>query len=728
MASTNSVLSQTPALMPQAVDEVADVDEPPENRRRAATTQNFQRTSVKPPTRQSSLLTQAIVGQSDEDVLDLNMAAVVDMRRRRSMTSNVSIASTADLTSDTGFTSPARTNTPSPPIPEMAILRLDTHPVQTKPKSAVGVHLNSQGEVAIKDAPRKRCIQFACAAAKPPPQDQSTIHSSPPSKKTAVAALETAPRRSCIKFACTSRPDSTQSVNARQPQKPVARSPRAGNGELPSMLKKALTFPAPPNNASPRSSTNLKKTGTPPTAKRPRYLRANSNDFLNDASQFHEFASGATRDDDWIRQDPAVLARLTINDTLTKENDFRRLAAEAEEEAELEDEAAEAAIDDDDDDEDEEDAGDVDEEADEDDEDEEDLLQFSDSDGYHTDEETGFAESESDEDEEDDNMIMWTPGRAMAPRPQLATPAMRRPSLLAEQSDSSNATESGRQNRRPIPQRVKPQALASDLPDSTDFVCGTLDEDKPLEEAYATCLAARRNEKLRVIPQDIDPSFPTSGPEDEDEEDHRPAQHDSDENVWMQGEMEDLHHDQDRSRRRRKSEQASPRKYHSPPPKRLHSPPPPKAKTRGRSPQRLFEGRSPRKLRPPAPTMGLTTPTATPRVGARIAFNLGGHPNLTQTKSLPRPAAFFNHVKSVQNRKSIVHDDLHIRGAIDIVKGLEQKRQRRKEKFHQKYCNRARRGQIPERKAQPGKGAERMKELGLLMAGKTDPGNYVLSV
>lgn len=72
--------------------------------------------------------------------------------------------------------------------------------------------------------------------------------------------------------------------------------------------------------------------------------------------------------------------------------------------------------------------------------------------------------------------------------------------------------------------------------------------------------------------------------------------------------------------------------------------------------------------------------------------------------------------------------DCHLRGAIDIVKGLERKRQRRKEKFFQKYCNRARRGQIPERKPQPGRGAERMKELGLLMAGKKDQGNYVLSV
>ena len=72
--------------------------------------------------------------------------------------------------------------------------------------------------------------------------------------------------------------------------------------------------------------------------------------------------------------------------------------------------------------------------------------------------------------------------------------------------------------------------------------------------------------------------------------------------------------------------------------------------------------------------------------------------------------------------------DQHVRGAIDIVKGLEHKRQRRREKYHHKYCNRARKGQIPERKAMPGQGATKMRELGLLMAGKTDRGNYVLSI
>jgi hypothetical protein len=125
----------------------------------------------------------------------------------------------------------------------------------------------------------------------------------------------------------------------------------------------------------------------------------------------------------------------------------------------------------------------------------------------------------------------------------------------------------------------------------------------------------------------------------------------------------------------------------------------------------------------------MTTPTGSPRLGATLlGFDLAGRPGLTDTKSLPRrPAAFFGY-KQGRAPKASEDDDIHVRGAIDIVKGLEKKRLRRKEKFDRNYCKRARRGQIPERKAVPGRGAERMKELGLLMAGKKDPGNYVLSV
>ena len=65
------------------------------------------------------------------------------------------------------------------------------------------------------------------------------------------------------------------------------------------------------------------------------------------------------------------------------------------------------------------------------------------------------------------------------------------------------------------------------------------------------------------------------------------------------------------------------------------------------------------------------------------------------------------------------------RGAIDIVKGLEKKRQRRKEKLYQKHCQKA--GKERERKPKPGKGAERMREVGLELAAYKGKKQHVLS-
>ncbi|POR34695.1 Uncharacterized protein TPAR_05106 [Tolypocladium paradoxum] len=703
------------------MDDAEDLDEPPEPRLHEPAPQKFQRTTVRRPIGQPSLLTKAIMGQSDDGSHECTTSILVD-QRRRSMASNVSVASTADLTSDTGMTSPCRTNTPSPPIPEMTVLRLNAEALDNKNAPLVGTNGTQE---APRDPPRKRCIQFACAA-KPMVQEPAAPRAAPMVK---TPADQEAPRRPCIKFACSSRPASTQNTPPKQPQESTARPAPLSNPESPSTPKKSSALSAAANTSP--CPPSIRRLSNKTTLARPKFLRANSKDLVKDGSQFHEFASGMAREEDWIRQvNPAIMTKLTIYDTLTKENHIRRLGAEAEEEAEQEDEEAEAAMADDDDDDDELDVGDEDEEEEDEEDEVEDKVV---SDGYYTDEETGFAESDDDEEEEDENMILWTPGHVSAIRHVLGMVPARRPSLNELLSDSSAATNGS--TRRVKPKRVKPQSEAPDLPDSTDFVCGTLDEDRPLEEAYLSCLAARRNEKLRVIPQDIDPSFPASDPDNDDEGDiYNPVAHDSDGDVWVQGEMEDLHHGQDRSRKRRKSEQASPRKYRSPAPKRHHSPAPkvrarsPAPKPRAPSPKPLFDRHSPRKARSPAAPRTLTTPTGSPRQGAHVQFHLAGRPNTTHTKSLPRPAALFPQMRKERDVKYHLNADVHVRGAIDIVKGLEKKRQRRKEKFYQKYCNRARRGQVPERKPQPGRGAERMKELGLLMAGKKDQGNYVLSV
>ncbi|KAG6015748.1 hypothetical protein E4U43_004866 [Claviceps pusilla] len=694
--------SQVPTWVALTSEEAEELDEPPE------LIQKFERTVIRPQQDQPSMLTKAIMGESDEPPLHHPRPILANSQRRRSLTSNVSIASTADLTSDTGMTSPCRTNTPSPPIPEMAGLRLYRDMADRK-ETPVVTKTEAQ-------PPKKRCIQFACAAK--PPTAQPMIR---------APSAEYAPKRPSIKFACDApRPASTQNTPPKQINDSHAPPSLPVNSASPSTPKKASAL-SPVLHASPRASA-VRRLPARATATRPKFLRADSKDLVKDGSQFHEFASGVKREEDWIRQSRplAVSTKLTISDTLSKENHIRRLGVEAEAEAEMEEAEEDEAYAED---EDEDDNGDDDfddDEAAEDDDDDDDYDD--DSDGYHTDSETGFAESD-DEEDGDENMVMWTPSHATV-RQKIALNPIRRLSVHEPQSDSSAASHASRSSMRRVrTRRIKIESDAPDLPDSTDFVCGTLDEDRPLEEAYLSCLAARRNERLRIIPQDIDPSFPASDPDDDDEDElFNPVHHDSDEGVWVQGKMEDLHHgQQDRSGRRKKKDAASPRKLRSPPPpvlRRHHSPPP---KTRGRSPKPLFGRQSPRRLRSPAPK-ALNTPSQTPRQGPHVQFHLGTRPDTTVTKSLPRHPALFTAMKNSKSTKHQNQSDGHLRGAIDIVKGLERKRQRRKEKFFQKYCNRARRGQIPERKPQPGRGAERMKELGLLMAGKKDHGNYVLSV
>jgi len=462
-----------------------------------------------------------------------------------------------------------------------------------------------------------------------------------------------------------------------------------------------------------------------------KYITAESQDLAYESSRFHEFASDEPQEDDWIRHDKyAIGRRLTIDDTLKKELAFRKLGKECEEEVEQEEEDEADDIKAGDDNEEDEDEDDVDDEDDvEAEEDEEDELE-DDHSGYGSDNEVGFASS----DDEDDDLVLWTTRQSVQSRMSGATPVCHRRTSISEQSDSSSYSGPRRHQTRPknreLVHRFRPGT--PELPDSTDFVCGTLDEDRPIEAAYMSCLAARKLEKQYITPQDIDPSFPVSEPEDDDVA-FKSQPHGSDDHLWLHGELEDLHHGQERMDRRKKKTE-SPKRYHSPPPRRHHSPAPkrhhsPAPKARGRSPRRLPE-HSPRRMRSPAPQLLVSPPASLmPRPDGGIVFkNMAWAPGLTQTKSLPRAPAVFRHVKPhKRGRPNTATKDAHVRGAVDIVMGLEQKRRRRREKFQQKYCNRARKGQVHEKRPQPGVGAERMRELGLILAGKTEQGNYVLS-
>jgi hypothetical protein len=63
-------------------------------------------------------------------------------------------------------------------------------------------------------------------------------------------------------------------------------------------------------------------------------------------------------------------------------------------------------------------------------------------------------------------------------------------------------------------------------------------------------------------------------------------------------------------------------------------------------------------------------------------------------------------------------DNFPSRRAIDIVKGLEKKRQRRKEKLNEKNCRMRAKGNQKKHPHHvlPGRGAERMREMGVELA------------
>lgn len=735
----------------------ADVDEPPENfgGQHAQSHTDFHKSLVRPQSaRQESLLTKAFHAPVEFESLKADLRISTDLTRRRSMMSNASIASTAELTSDGGFTSPARTNTPSPPFPSStfpnpAPYSLKPAPMPATIKTVGHTPLSEVMDVSPKsqpivEVPRKRCISFMCdgkgdAAAKATKEaarkeaEKRALTSAP------AAVPPPQPRRCTIKFACpVPKPKAAAQDPSTTSQIKSADDPRQSFSRSPSVPRKSSVRHAmPPRAATHRDSTGTcRRASQSPVALRnkPRYIIADETSIhKSEATRFHEFASEEVQEDDWIRKDADVVrAKLTISDTLRKENVIRQLGNEAEEEA-LEEEALEDEaglnedgnnFDDENDDE--------EEEEEEEDEDEDSIYGSDDeaSDGNESDNEAGFADS--DESDAEGDFSFWTPGRRATGRDSFER-ATYRPSAQRAASissiDSLNHMSLGglrRLRRRPI--KIRPGT--PDLPDSTDFVCGTLDEDRPLEDAYVSCMEARKNAKHKRTPQDIDPSFPSSDPEDEEDEDDAVVAQDSDEPVWLHGKFEES--DDDRFARRRSA--TSRRKSPGISPRRLRSPPPPKQRLRSPPPRKLF-GHSPKRMHSPPPQQSGRLPDASPTSAQGITFApLGSRPGLTHTKSLPRaPNAFCRQYRASRLVAANDNEDTdimsgHVRGAIDIVKGLEEKRRRRKDKLQQNKCTRKNK---PERRPpQPGKGAERMRELGLLMAGKTgkqDPYTYMLS-
>lgn len=705
----------------------ADADEPPDNRslvNTASATESvtYVKTRPLPRDRTESLLTKALMSSPDSADFDHAAMARLQIPKRgmseSSTASNVSAASTADLTSDGGLS--ARSNTPSPPTPSQMTRFSEVVRLETTNKSDSTVTQASRPEVRVVDATesaieanlgRKRCISFACGRkteSKPQEKAQETKVEEKPAQ-----AIEEPPKRKCaLTFACASKP-------VAQPAE--LKPPKVNHRSL---------SPAPDQKRTRRSSSVHSSKKMAATRRKPPVDLEKS-----EATRFHEFASSNDEDDEWVNESPVYTNKITLDDCMQKENAIRKIGEAAEEEA-------------------------LEEEEDEDEEEEdEDHIGFSDSDdsdgsGNESDNEAGFAESDNESDAGSDYQF-WTPGVTTAAT-SIEDIRHIRPNTSRRMSETSIESFHTRyMNRRQpsnfssgtkhmqIPRHHKARPATPELPDSTDFVCGTLDEDRPLEDAYISCIEERRRSKHIIIPQDIDPSFPTTDPEDNNDMDDDEAAEEDDDPE----EMENTYRGRGKNGKgKRTSPTMSPRRLHSPPPKPTrarHSPPP----------RRLFAS-SPKRMRSPPPTR-IASPPCTRRssvFGSPHAITITGmalaqRPEIVQAKSLPRtPNPFFvnyrersEHVSALNSLAGSPVDgnqpqELYTRGPIDIVRGLERKRQKRKEKYWRQHCKKAAKEQQERKPPQRGRGAERMKELGLEVAERTrgynlgKPAELVLSI
>ncbi|KAF8471822.1 hypothetical protein BDZ91DRAFT_476570 [Kalaharituber pfeilii] len=650
--------------------------------------------AVQKPNTKSSLLTQAF---SSPELAPVDGGCRYGREAHGISYWNLSGASTAELTSDGGLSS--RSHSPSPSSPAMlhTFGRLLRNQEISPSKPTEPVHIVGEDE-AMDGLARRRCIRFACNA-EPPSRRNSTDDISTNTTVSMVQRLDTDSNKKAvgtsIKPSC-SDPEKTQ-------HRPAISTIRFASDFKP-LRKQEKQLSASAIEYPVKSQ-----------------LTASISD---PATRFYEFASSCDETESWMVQVPDKARPLRVDGVLAKEDQIRKLSEEVEAEAKLEEEEARGLEETDD----EEDLEEVDEEFDdwdeaqeddEDDEDEDDVegdeVYLS---GNESDNEEGFA-SDSD----DSGSFFNYPHH-----PVYSLPLFLKPACCHTFSNSSNDSLRGSQSR----QEQHPPNI--ELPDSTDFVCGTLDEDKALEYAYASALEQQKRAKFGITPQEIDPSFPTS--ESDTEDDCYIKSPDSPEHAWIRGRMSFSEEEHARTRKPhsiltkekpcqdvklRFNSPAVHRRAHSPAPKRrMLSPPPPNHKgaritppvsrrnSNDHSPRPVMTRRGSRVLSPPPPARNITL----------LNFARG---HIERTKSLPKsvklpPKPFAVHMEEVApDATTVVRRP---RGAIDIVKGLEKRHERRKNKLARQRGSYTRRGE----------GVEKMRELGLMLGGKGKQGQWMISI
>ncbi|KAK6536959.1 hypothetical protein TWF281_001166 [Arthrobotrys megalospora] len=671
---TSSILISTPHQISTLDDEVAaEADEPSDNcncnlpARKLQHQENMYKKQIVSPGRSSrvdSLLTRAIISDSEPHSAD-NATSIYSRvgfrlpRRGMSTTSTISTASmpsTADLTSDAGDdSSSSELSSPSPrAVPMFALPIRDTVTIKTHSddelhKSTVQADPN---EVTVALG-RKRCITFAC----PTPVSRQNSDCKPQ-----VVEEPTPVRRTTLKFACNVKDEckAPKRSGSPPPSKFVHRSP---------VLNATHLQPNAHHRRDSASTIVDERQKAIPCKASPLVSSISS---ASSIPRFYEFASSV--DDSvhsWMNAPQFPSRLLKVDCLLEKEKQIRKLSEEVEEDEDEENNDDDEDAEDNDnlelEDEDEEDDGYKEDEED----DEYEIWSDSDDDNHSDDEEEeGFAESDDEED-------------AFIPRAGTSIPDRKvdRPSCCRNTSDSSLASVHDRKSglcsfqreRRTHARPIRPST--PELPDSTDFVPGTFDEDKVLEDFYLSCMEDRKSMNKVVRPQDIDPSFPEGGDDDEEEEEEeaeRPARRRRGSNVSI------------------RSPRGSPT-----PNRRLRSPPP--------MSRRGSRGMSPGKRRP---SFTAKSPPPQGRTG-RLRFDLqANRASLARSTSLPRHGLCGRkkHCLSSTSPKPSKAIPFRKRCALDIVKGLESKRMRRRENVYGRR----------EYKAEAGEGVEKMREIGIM--------------
>ncbi|THC88660.1 hypothetical protein EYZ11_011894 [Aspergillus tanneri] len=646
----------------QDTDMAEDMDEPPEHRFLNSSPINVDDdvVRVKPTNivdRKESLLTRALKSSPVLSTSGQDPSSHEHAFYRSYHYTNISGVSTAELTSDGGLTSPSMSNTSSPPLMSQ-LTDNNTATIADNKKLTVA----EGGESAVEaNLGRKRCISFACGRRvedqKVQPPTPQRLNAKRP--ETNTTSTEPFKRKTVLTFVCPVRDPETR--RDRSPVRGAALRSRPRGSPAPVARK------ASPENKAPLTTVVPQQQEQKPSSDRRGVHTSGLGKFEeSEATRFHEFASSVEEDDEWVTKTGEYEEKITLHDCMKKENAIRKLGEEAEEEA-LNDE--EENDDDDGEDEDEDEDDDDDDDVD----DDSTVQDFSSDDGNESDNEEGFAESDESDGSEYEFWAPTTTTAATSPQ------TLDVPRVTFTRRDSNTSFESLNDDNQ---RRRWPPAL-SDKGGS---------RPTKIQAAYKSCIEQRRLSKQILIPQDIDPSFPTSDPEEEDEEDDDDL-HESlvvDEAPRGRAGVDQF---------RKTSPRISPKRMVSPPPPRRH----------GRSSPRL-EGAA--DLRPQ---------------GLNIS-ELVQRPYMTRTKSLPRtPNPFFTSLershrwtgvgplRGSPELESSRGRDVHTRGPIDIVEGLEKKRQKRKEKFWRQHCRKAAREQM-ERRPVPGKGAERMKDLGLAVA------------